>query len=1252
MAQRPEKQERKQERRDEKEAEKLKNEQRKAELVEAYRVLEAQEDSLKAQIAALEGRTPRTPDQEAALQALNDRLKTNSIDKSILDREMREIGFRADEASLEELVRQLNGLSARIGAQAGSGAVETLETLATGQTAAAKACEALALNNLIPADLKAGDNILRAAKLVLTPALFADLTASLPKVGSPDYPAELQKLGQQLTGIADSLQPIFEQWKTLRDAAEDMGAGVIAKPTVDAIKDLSKNPRNMLGAAAGVAGLAALLYFFVGKPQEGAQKWIVGILGGLGVAAGGLTAWDALKRNGVGGMDQLEDLTGINTDQLFSTEAMDRVREMFKKWTPSEDTDQVDNFILSVDSKVRTIVPLFKAGLRGARSIDPTALLGNGLSTREEKMVEDKPLFEGYRSYFIHLYNKALAKGKISPTKGEDAQADAGADYFLSKYPDNLVMTGVLGEGDEMMSPAGAGSVGEMTASSSERLPAGLSSLKSMTGFGEYIKDSSVSGVVLIKGYPYKYDRRDNGDHVFTDYIKGGQTLIEGALTGDGLQSVLDPFITELDARILRALPGAVGGGDKKYNELGYWEQAVPESITAHKGLPNFLQEPTDPKVPVIFYVDLDSKSFKIGLDADRDGKPDNGLSFATLDDAKQEHEKVVFKTRVTDDISSTLFGVDFEVEDIDDSVAGATLVVIRYGTGRGSVLYSNDAVKNFQLGPDATLEAAWTTRADERVKDFLGRPQVQEALLRVTGAYTGRDHSVVSGLMNRIEEGLKSGLNWLKNDKLENQFENEWEKAVIRKMTVLINDPVNGLGARYVNEMFRNNKYSNDAFQGKEDAFFDTERESLEHGGVVEATVEPLEAPDSVITAEEAMAMVNSEGPRGGKYRLSQALAPLQDQDPAAMASRFQSALQGISNTFTRDSVRDTLYKEKLAEKMGALRTVVGGFGLKPNRKQVEEAIANAALAAQNDAIRYYGLTDEVATQKMMLESLEAGPFYASQWKEASELVASYITQNMKWEKYAFLPNPENMAAVWNLWKAGINDAKNPAMDPIRDPKDYATYFIWNLQVHMGGKQDYSPDRFYGQVQSVSDTSYNGAISGLKSNLESYDVWRTSPKRKPRTPDMLSALDLYREKEAPRAFWEWYDSSAEVGALLKLDHIWPRIFKQTVDARFAQILTNPNGVDEAYIHEEIEDFKKFVLNESKMIFELFISDRVEAERKGHDVRKHILNKFPEYFYPKHHRNLPAYLELIRQEMQEIMINVHGGLPEGGVPYA
>lgn len=1129
------------------------------------------------------------------------------------------------------------------------------------------AAQILIEKSLHPRDLVSGSNQRTAAQLV-RPDLAAELPSALAQA--------------ELAAYADKLQPIYDRQALYYEAARDMEKGGPIDKAGETLKEAISNPGRLGWGVASLIGLG-LMYKAFGDytPNAGLKKWVMGILGVTAFAGGGYMA--------AKGVDVFNTATGIRTDALFSSAEMKTVRaELEAKM--GKDGAVVDDMMRVFDAPIENYSDAYLTALRShSDGMEKERLLGdNGLSTDEAKFANNKFLKEGGDWLFMECYEMALKEGKTKPLTDAKAKRFAGAEYARTEFA-GLKVGSILIALD--MVKAGVG----VTSSVRESRPGNphLRELESkVSAFADVLEPTDKPDIYLIYGYPVRYNYTDSGDHVFTDLL--GTTAFEKvdqSLTGDGLQNTLLRIAHDAEkaARPLYAAGARVAPNEVRYNNKGSWELYPPRTRATHAGLPPHIIGPTD-NVPTIIYLDTADKRVKVALDANGDGVPElRAQPYAGIAEVAEEFEKVKLHERIVLDTSKTLL-VPFTVDNYFDAGATTEINISYGGTAKGKLVYSSDKLSSYTLDRESNLTTAWRAQASLKVVEFLGKPQVQAALLRATTKYAGYNQSLFDGMMTRFIGLAKQGINWATSDSITADFASDWEKQVVKDMTKFIYDPVNGMEARYISNMFTgptpppatpHAPYNNADFDLAELAFFNTELISLDGTGIVMKTVTPEVLPDHTLQPGQALQMANDPSPKGGQGMIRAALEPLKSQTPATVPGIFNSAWGTLRNAVTNDSVRTAAYEEQVKAFQKELNTAIAGLIVipagpvpagspalvptQPTERQVQAEIIRIQAKAQAFAISYTGLNNPDATKKLLLAPVEGKN---ADWERASGKVVDYVTNNMKWEKWAVMPNPENMMIVLDLWYERLGD---PTIAPIAGPivppwaagltpaqsaDAYADYFIWEMQIRMGGHQDFSPEYFYGDVQSVSDTNFKGTITSLRSSVQPYSVWGTAPILKTNPPDMPPTAELERRRmveyrETKKKEMEaWFAKHGDVGGLFKLDHYWPQVFTQSVNDRLAQIVTDPFAT-QASLDKDIDDFKAFVWNERYIIFESLILNRVEAERKGYEIRIRILNKMLSYFHAIP-RDLAGYQTEMKHQMKIIMGQHHTFPNMPGVPFA
>lgn len=1232
-------------------------EERRYEAVAAWLELDRNQERTEREIAALRGQLASSPTGASAeinaliaeQQAEVDEIKKDKeeIDQAFektykcpIKRWFKDIATEAEKARVQEMIDRTNAHES--GAQDSTKEKISRLRVATLPLAA----QILWDNKLLPSDLRNGPNLERAAQLVRP-----DLAAQLP---APQALATL-------AAYADELQPYYDRYALRLEASQDMEKGVVVGKAKETLKEAVSNPTRWGGAAAALAGLWMLSKAFGDdlKPDDTFKKWAYGILG-IGLAAGG-------GAFAIMGKDVLNLVSGTRADAPFSSEEMDLVRDQVAAELGTDDAEIVDNFIRVFDAPIENYADAYLAAMSsGKDNIDKSRLLSRGLSAKEAKFADDEYLKKGADAFFLDQYTIALASGEV-PVVGTDKEKQVeGAKWSRNTFAGHKVGAILVAKD---MAKAG------VTLSSGVEVKAMDPGMQKLTekvpSFRDAVIPTGIDNMYLIKGHLVRYNETDTHDHIFTDVLNPGNPFVkvDSSLREDTLESTLQRITDEAEKRAKAELSSLAGVPDSRlnYNPRGYYELVPPEARAAHAGLPTYLRQANDPKVPVLLYMDPTEKKARIGIDAmPKDGLPDaRPVPFANLAEVAEEFEKtVVLKNRSALDTNKTLL-VDYKVESYRDSSATETEVVVQYGSGKGRLVYENDKIKSYTLDSTAELEAAWRKQSNVKLVEFLSKPQVQQALLRATENYTGYNASFVQGIIDKMISFAKAGKDWVISDAIQNEFRGNWEDQVVRDMTAFIYDPVNGMAARYVRDVFKTFP-TNDAFQGVEDTFFNNELTNLAGSGIVMKKVDTLKEPDHDIEWVDLPRLINERG-RGP---LTVALAPLKNEKPTPSASKSWTVVNGVINFVTQDAVRKEQYEQRLDAYLKELGTNVNALATPPakvTRDQLDTEVEKLVHKAQTEAIAYWGANDQSAVEQMMLSPLKGAPAYA-QWEAPTKMVASYMSNNMKWENFGFLPNAENLAEIMEVWYALIGNAAT-APKTAQEATQYAEYFMWEVWVRMGGTRDLSLDRFYSDsISSVSDTQFKSNITSLKAGLKDYTTWSGSATLALRPPVMGMEPTIEKYKDTLRDHMrDWFNQQNDIKIWSRIYRWgpdmfkWQEVYERSFTRRLEDILNRYTaGSNQNDLYQDMVDLKRFVGVEQHMVYEpLIMAGQVPEsiftgmrEPWSHFAEKKIIADFWKYFYPATGpRDYNGYVGYLKKNVGDIL-NTHFTMPNfPGLPY-
>ncbi len=1225
-------------------------ERRQKAMIEAWNEWDKKEADAIAQEEALDEQTPLTHEQELARQENVRKQSEASAKKARIEEEWREefkCPFKRSWAEIEQDAKDAQDESLiedtlRPDGPEGT-AREQIQDLKA-QTYMHAAQELLE-NKFLPQDLRGGSKQKSAAQLVRP-----DLAAELPSASAQE----------ELTAYADQVQPIYDRLSLGYEAARDMEKGVVIGKAGETLSEAIRNPSRLGHAFAALAGAGILLYLAKDFSSNSTFKNFV--LGAVGVTALGYGGWGAVK-----GTDLFNKATDIRSDALLASDAMKTARTEVAARMGTKDSAQVDDMIRTFDSPIESYADAYLSALANhSNSIDLTRLGGdNGLSEKEMGYANKTSIKKNGDWLFMECYKMGVADGKITATGNADAQRAAGAAYAKKEFAGLNVGTIVLARD---MVAAGMTEAPEYAVSN----PKLRELLDKDAAFRAVVKPTGLPDIYTIKGAPVRFNYTDTGDYVFHDILNDVDlTRVSGKLSGDALSSTLLRVAGE-GSQAMKAALGtefASLSANLQYKEgSSHWEVVPPLSRAMPAGLPTYGKER---KVYALFYYDVKDKVLRPGLDYNNDGVVDpHEPPLTTVDEVTHEYERKSLEVRIPQDISSTML-VDFTVESYQD-VGTTTEVTIRYGTGSGKLVYSGDELSSYTLNPTTKeLEDRWTEGAEYKQAEFLGDQRVQAALLRATTAYTGYNDSLMAGIVDKFLGMGKGVVDWVMNDSIANKFASEWEEQVIRKMIDIMYNPVTGFNKLYVDGVYKK-FHRNDKFQAAEDVFMNAQIASLEGSGVLMAKVVPLQGPDMDIEWTDLTGLIN-ERARGP---LTTALAPFRNETPTPSSSLSWTLVNGAINFATQNTVREDQFDKLVSARIAKIDAALHALRTPPakvSQNDLKDAIEKEVVAAQMDAVTYWGKNDQQAIEGMMLAPLKSAPAYAK-WEAPTKKIISYMNNNMKWETYGILPSPENLGEIMEVWYAKIDNAATfPTNDA--EAEKYADYFIWQTWLCFGGNQDYSLDRFNGgdTISSVSDTRFQARITKFKT-IDDYKTFKGSPAVYPIGIPAGMESDLEQYKVTAKAQMEaWFVKQNDIQVWSRIYRWgpdmfkWPEVYKESFDRRLAEIITRHPSIGtsqstSAALQKDLRDFQDFITIEQHMIYEpLIMAGAVpETDYLGLGmpfsvlVEQEITKDWAKtYFYPASGvRDLNGYKEYVKKNMARVLDAKHHFPPNmPGIPF-
>ncbi|MFA5855072.1 MAG: hypothetical protein WC846_02150 [Candidatus Gracilibacteria bacterium] len=1026
-----------------------------------------------------------------------------------------------------------------------------------------------------------------------------------------------------------------------------------------------------------------------------ALPWFLGI---TGVAFGADLVSKGALRSGLGLSDGFEKLFGTRPDVLITPEILEKIRASFKE--EKLNNDAVDDLLTIIPVPAVTVAEAFELSVPNGKKIDKSKFTGQ-VGVKAMNQLEGDDLYMACDWGFYECGKIALAEDGAPPSAGmsHDDIALEGAKYVERCFPGRsfgallielklLIDTKAAQKGKEAVKARNENRITDThLAGLAEQFPSFRSVLRS-TGEPE---------VYRVKGYPFKYYYNERGEHEFKDCLNSNVTPI--VLPGDSSRDTLSITLTMLaekseDKMVEKFKTFNDSDSNTPNNfedkgllyveEGGFYKLVPPLDSAGHKGLPGYKPEP----MPVVVYAD--SKGVYLGLDTFKDFEPDaTETPYKTLKQLQEAYDKqATIKNLVKETTGHLLFGslgTDYEVTDVKEfeAVAGTpgtperTVVTISYGRGSLSTAkleYSNDELtKVVSLAETPELTALWKAQADAKVKEFIESEDVRREIEKITpefGSWIGKTGDFFVDIYK-----------WFAEDSTQIRVRNRQEQQVVDAIREMLKD----IKDDYVKEVFRGGvvppaiplpSLSAQDFENREKTFFDTKLKAIKGYSTAPITKGP-DKPTYEFADDGGKEFMNAL--QNEQYRLEGLLKAFSYRDPTTDKAWYKAAFLAPWNVATASSVKKTLAQEKVEQYVAELRTRC--VPLWTDRATEGKWPTNATLKieadkvldkARTEAAGVWGKDDVEAVQDMMLDPIRVDTANFPKWEEATKLVAEYLTRNLKWEKYAFLPAPENMVQVMQLWYKNIRVDDKTLMDPAEGTaKDYADYFIWNVYKQFGTNKDFSVDRLYSDdISSVSGGQFNDSFRPFSESIENYDKFFKLKRAAPQTPDMDPAnpsedLDMYCES-IQKNFWAWYEKDVDCGSSWKRDHEWPKIQRNNVARRLSDLLARDKaaGKSPKDIKEDAHDFGEFVAAERWSVFEPLIQHGIEPKDHGDTIERKVIDVyFPMDFgltidpatNSAYQRDLSKYVDDIFNKITDITGEAHDGwipspLPHG-VPY-
>jgi hypothetical protein len=866
------------------------------------------------------------------------------------------------------------------------------------------------------------------------------------------------------------------------------------------------------------------------------------------------------------------------------------------------------DFVRVFDMDMPVMNEAFRQSLAsGKREIAPRVLQVNGLNADTAKRVDGVSLYKMMEHFYGNLCYKASTEDNPNaPTStNHDEQMRLGLDYATAHFTREKLHNAVwiLGPHRDLIAASAA-------AAGAPSLAAGVSggvrgSAERQVGI-EGIQDEGLAKLIeknralqggmvhslgngdyLIKGYPYTYTHTE-GKSVFVQKLDATRRINIDETRDVDAQITALLATTDADIRPkLLTLSGITGlTADKlSYNSHGYWEILPAIKHTVHEGLPGYEPNKT---VPIALEYDAGHASVKFSAAVEGSAPEYTNVADATLD-----YEKALLKPLVTRDAGHLLLDTPFKIQNVDDTVTGQTTLTIVFPDGKtGTLVYKNNAIETINLAATLAtdLEAKRLAAADAEVKgpNMMDSPLVQAQLSKIANDLATQ-HPTIWGQMKDALRDLTASVMHLTDSSVDARF-NQAFVVAMRAAQVKTRDYL-------MTNLYRTNKNPIDFNNDKakyEQSFVDAVR------GLVDG------AQNHTPDAASASAMTTLGLTAVDTTLNATDIASEQTKANDVLTGAWRSA--GGDSWYKIDAVRTAVLDKKIHYEVAAMDAAITALGTGATKTQIRDVVDTYLARATAAVGSYYALDTKTIVDKSITDRLTGASKDA--WKKPTQVVEDYVLYKMKWENYGVLPKPENAMKIMDLWFEKIDNGNaggvvvSAGMPTVE--ADYATrHFLATIDTLLGHHQDYSPDRLYGEVYSVSDTDFSANLAGINTIL-TYDQWKAQGRPMLPPPDALKSADeIYRDR-AKQIFTDWFDANLAIGSVATIDGEWPEVFRNNIiNTRLPQVLIG--APDAAHLKQDLKRLGEFASVEQSIYVQLRQNNLV-VMHGGKTLYQNVLN--------------------------------------------
>lgn len=1032
---------------------------------------------------------------------------------------------------------------------------------------------------------------------------------------------ERQQVIQELSQRQSELSHVYTTLETSELARRQVEKSSLQDTIWDKftglIGEVGRNP----GAMAAIATLGVAMYLL---RDEIPFKTVGKVVGGIALVGAGIYTtdffWEKLDKEHRGLFDRL----GFKPSDAMDPAILDKYRKEYFPRLPQEQRDSIDEMITLFNVPMSRVTDSFeRAQANLETSIDTSTFLGEGVSSRGESHMDGTDLYRGLRWLYMDCADRYLATHPNEKPRDEREKIQIGLRY--AKDPRFASMTFAEFNAEMHVMPqirrAEAASRAPGAVEKPRVFSRDLAYPASLKGLAEKVPSARTmlralpTGEVLVQGYPYRVNVSDQGKYVFTDLFDASRVyVISTSLQPGETEGLLQNLVSASNAAIEEKFKSFKGEMNVNLVSGANGEWTVEPALTSlkHAGL-----DTGSKGITTLFYAD--ASGFKLTFN-----EAEKGQSFASLEAVQKAYDLTVALPKVVKrDAGHLLLNVPFEVSSVsDDAATQSTQIRIAYDGGHEGVLtYTKGVLIKAELAESVALDTAWDHEAKKQTVELFARPVIQDQIVAKVGVdpdvYVRWHNTVTGGLISRepnipFAAGLfgtagKSFSDMVfslvnSNDLTGNTVEARQKDETMKEVDSQLGDLV----------VKMNEELKTLLSKGLPALEYKRQQESLMKGYETQiATILSVEV-DPVLTSEEV------------------------DRMKKEADSQIEEALAPMKHTLSLDGNQSALYEERLHFwQQEAASGIDDAFATgSVTKSTVEGIIADVRQKASADATPHRGLDAEASATLISMDKLTGA--HKADWKPATELALSYLSNNYKWEQYAVLGKRENMKDLVDLYFAKIENGNAAATSA--EASDYVEhYFLPVIYMELGGNDDFSMDRFYARLNAVSDTEYQAVRSKLLS-MKSFTAWKAAPEKFNVAPELDDAYRGEQEKQMViDGFMDEFDKHLQVGSLDPSkdqfwDHKWPEYWRASVERRANEILIyhqGEPGFTTEQFKEELKDFHKF-LGIEKGVFSLLIQHRIEPKDRGYSIESIVDENFSTHWY---HRDYIGYYNEFRYKI-------------------